>query len=176
MKETFRKEDHNRQDKARKSDYREDMKLTGLGPSKWSGASSPDLEKAGQHAAARQRELDTVRHFFFVYGKWLYQHTKKLSRFAELNANHTSPGDPELPSAFTECRRNWDHDYTLISKAIRNGRFRKVTATLKGLSCTLSLGERLHWDLPDGLRADGIYRKPPRDLRPASANLVPQRP
>ncbi len=87
MKKQFRREAHAHQDKARKADYAESMKAGTASTGSWSGV---ELKKSNARKALRDLAKRQASQLFFVYGKWLFQHTRKLSSFALLNSSHAT--------------------------------------------------------------------------------------
>jgi hypothetical protein len=154
MKYHFQKEDHNRQDKAKKGDYLEDLRERVPTTGSWSGVNVTDIQR---RAEVRQLELPRATAFYFVYGKWLYQNTKKLSHFAQLNSVHTISTDADLEPAFQKCRRSWASDSACILNAIKNAPVMRP----KGLPRWFPGGEVVAWELPPDMIADEVWRQIP---------------
>jgi hypothetical protein len=153
MKHQFQREAHTRQDKAQKGDYREDLVERGRSRTSWLGV---DMTSATRHAKARATEIQEARRFYFIYGKWLYQFTRKLSHFSRLNSAHAERNDPAVEVAFKKCSENWNRDFPKIEKAMKSTRFVKV-----GLPRCARKWEVLDWSMPDKLIADEVWRKIP---------------
>jgi hypothetical protein len=158
VKFQFQKEDHNRQDKTKKGDYIEEIRERGPTDGSWSGVNMENIQKRKR---IRDAELEQAATLFFVYGKWLYQNTAKLSYFAQLNSKHATSGDPELEAAFQKCRRNWQVDFPKILSAIKRGIIERPKGFPKGLRGF----EVVRWEWPSDLIADEVCRKMPLAFR-----------
>jgi hypothetical protein len=169
MKEQFRKEEHNRQDKAKKADYGDVLRDTLAVSGTWTGLSDNPQQNKYRDPKQRERELESAKLLHFVYGKWLPQYTKKISHFARLNAAHSPADNPELPSAFEDCTKKWEKDYPKILVAIKNGYFVRVNLKFRGISGTVRLQDQFRWDFPQGLLAAEVSRRMPKRFVPPKA-------
>jgi hypothetical protein len=168
MKEQFRKEEHNRLDKVLKPEYRPELQQGKASEASWSGI---DAEKLGYRVAMRTRELQRARGCYFIYDKWLYQHTSKLGHFALLNGKHCLADDPRLKSAFEDCREKWKSDFGKIERAIKAGSFVRLTGLPRGFHKI----ERLQWEMPTDLIAREISQKVPVEFSYEVARKTPEK-
>jgi hypothetical protein len=160
MKIQFQREDHNRQDKSRKPDYVEELRKRNAKGATWSGLGA-SMRAIRAAKRIRDLELQQAEQFYFVYGKWLYQNTRKLSHFASLNSKHTSLGDPAIQQAFRVCRRNWLADSRKIVTAIKQARI----VRRKTLPSWRPSDRVVDWQLPPDIIADEVWRKIPPSFK-----------
>lgn len=158
MKKAFLHETHRRQDKAHRPDYQEDLKASTASPASWSGLSG---QRIGARYEAREKEKRRASTLFFVYGAWLYQHTRSLRHFVFINSKHVQLCNPAVEAAFQEATTKWLLDYPKVIAAIENAPF----VRLPGLPRWAPKLEVLDWKLPDGLIADAVWRTVPPEFR-----------
>ena len=161
MKYQFQKEDHNRQDKTRKPDYLTELRERPATQGAWSGV---DPRKV----MLRKQECRRVQRCFFVYGEWLYQHTKTLGYFRQLNPRHAACAESEMQAAFDQCRGRWQSDYRRICDVIMTAPVRQQTIECSGSVVVLTGQYVVHRKAPSGLLCDEFSTMVPGRVRSPS--------
>ena len=150
MKRQFLHEDHNRQDKAKKPDYQEEMRLK-----KPTYAPTLDVRRLNAKIAARQHEIQRVRTCRFFSGGSQFKFGWSLEHFAKMNA--LAVGESATKEAFEKVRATAELDMNDIQGAIMKGTVRPISLHVKGLGRT-SLGVfGVDWSI-ERIRCDEIRR------------------
>jgi hypothetical protein len=157
MKKQFLHEHHNRMDKAKKEEYQHSLQEKAATPQSWSGLNNDKIKRQQE---VRELEIRKARTKFFVYGKWLFQHTNKLSHFTFLNAKNGPMSDAELCEGFNFCKEAFAKDFALICAAIKKAPVVRPTGLPKWFPETLVV----IWEMPNNLIANKVSQKVPPDF------------
>ena len=155
MKRQFRQEEHNRQDKAKRADYQDEMRLKGP-----TYARCPDLARLTSNhepplalesiRRAKEYEVARIRRCLFVLGGHQFKLGWPEHRFAKVNG--LVVGDPTAKQVYQRIKAAARADMKTITVAImeagvhrvqtftkRFGRFAlsnlRVARTVEGLQC-----------------------------------------
>lgn len=152
MKRQLLHENHNRQDKAQKGDYREDFRDKPPTYTKM-----PDADRLRRRREAREREIKRVRSMRFFVGGLQVKFGWPLSHFATVNG---LPGDaPATKAAFDHIKTAAESDMLKLTAAINQGSVQGLKVrNLGGGTSTLSSILVAVWTPPDGLRCDEIRK------------------
>lgn len=115
MEDKFRKEDHNRQDKARKADYRQDLVQE--------SQRKADPEHVRSFKVETLHRGDLIKRYregsYFNYQTWIGLDWN-LEQFA--SRNRLSIADPATRLAFNHNKKYAERDFAAIVEAIRSGK------------------------------------------------------
>ena len=110
MKTQFLHDHNNRQDKARKPDYREEMIERGR------SQPSNDTERLNAKIEVKKDRIRQIRKHRFIYGSRAIKLGWSLEHFAKVNT--LPPEDPNTQKAYEEIKAMAERDMEKISTAI----------------------------------------------------------
>lgn len=113
MKWQFQAEDHNRQDKAKKADYRGEMVERGR-------SDAPTIsESLYPKIEAKKEEVKRFRRAKFFLGGKKFRFGWPLEHFSKING--LSIADPKTVDVFNSIKESAQHDMKLLEVAIMKG-------------------------------------------------------
>jgi hypothetical protein len=148
MKKQFSHEHHNRQDKAQKPEYADELREK---PPTY--PYSPDFDKLAAKHEARENEVQRMRGKCFILDGHKYKLGWKRDHFAKING--LPAGDSATNQAFNKIICAVQSDMKVIRAAIMNGRVFQHHIFIKGVGRMPLSAFGVEWEVA-GLRCDEI--------------------